>query len=406
MSGLIFDERTMLDGNIFKFEQRLQSQANKYIENGMILTTYFSQRENSITVDRGTRDIEQLFGNHSPLRFNQINHLPMCGFGQHNPDNTDELQVEDINLEGDATILPSTIVPKQLDFFLVDHLKMRAIFQVTSVTYDSMKVEGYYKIHYRLYSTSEETIFNLQKQTMECYETDLNAIGTNLNPIIVEDDFNLRIKIQQMVNYMIQTYCALFYNKRHNCFLFHHPEMGLDWFDLCGNEFMAKHSIMNASNSNQVIILHEKIRDIQMPLFYNNSIYNWLELGAPARLLQKFYFILNTAEGYPLSSFVRWGDDQIQIMQPLVIHQIGIYYQNYSFFSEEQFQSFLDPKQEPTGSEYEKLLWKFIHKQDTLSIHDVSLYLADMLISSVKHIEVFIYTPIIIYIIRKILRMH
>ena len=147
--SLIFDEKTMINGNIFKYEQRLQSHMNKYIGTGAVLTTYFPLNENATTVDRGLQTEDQIFGRKSPLRFNQVNDFPLHEFGQANPENTDEQQVEDILVEGDATILPQTIVPKQNDFFMVNHLKMNALFRVTSVTYDSMKREGFYKIHYR-----------------------------------------------------------------------------------------------------------------------------------------------------------------------------------------------------------------------------------------------------------------
>lgn len=406
MSGqLIFNEESLINGNIFKFEQRLQSHVNKYIENGAILTEYYSQREDATTVDRGTRDIDQLFGNKSPLRFNRIENLPLYGFGQANPDNTDEQQIEDINVEGDCIILPSTIVPKPMDFFRINHLKMNAIFEVTNVTYDSMKVEGYYKIHYRLHSTSNETIENLNKQTIETYHTDLNAIGSNVNPIIRKDDFILKSKIQQMINSMITSYRSLFYNERHNCFLYHDHQTGLDYFDLCGNEFMAKHAIMNYENSSNVIILHDKVNERQMSYYYNNSIYNWIELGAPSRMIQKFYYILNNAEGYQDSSFNRWGDGDIQIMQPIPLQSVGLLNQDHSYFDDIQFQSFIG-KDEPVSSEYDKLIWKYINKHNSLNIQDISLYTADALLSSIKEIDVFLYTPIIIYIIREILSMN
>lgn len=402
---LVFSEESMINGNIFKFEQRLHSHVNKYIEGGYILATYFSQHGNATTVDRGTRDIDQLFGKQSPLRFNRINNFPLGGFGQTNPENTDEMQIEDFNVEGDCIIFPSTIVPNVQDFFIINHLKMKAIFQVTAVSYDSMKVDGYYKIHYRLLSTEDETVQNLSNQVVETYSVDLNAVGSNLNPVIQEDDYIHRGQIQQMVNQMIMSYRALYYNERHNCFLYHHPEMGLYWFDMCGNEFMAKYGIMNLENSSKVIALHDKIRDIQLPFFYNNSIYNWLELGAPARLLQKFHFILNYAEGYPDSSFNRWGDGDIQIMQPLALHQVGKLSREYSFFDDDQLNSFMNPMVEPT-SEYEKLIWKYIHRGNQLTSSDVSLYTADALISSVRHQDTFMYTPIAIFIIKKILGMN
>lgn len=402
---LIFSEKEFLDGNIFQFEQRLHSHVNKYIQGGAILSTYFSQQGNATTVDRGTRDIDQLFGKQSPLRFSKISNFPLYAFGPTNPDNTDENQIEDITVEGDFIVLPSTTVPNVFDFFILNHLKMTALFQVTSVTYDSMKIDGFYKIRYRLISTEDETIQKLNNQVVEKYSVDLNAVGSNLNPVIQEDEFIHKKQVQQMVSQMIMSYRALYYNERHNCFLYHHPDMGLDWFDLCGNEFMAKHSIMNNENSTKVIILNSKIRDIQLSLFYNNSIYNWLELGAPARMLQNFHFILNYADGYPYSSFVKWNDGDIQVMQPLGLHQVGVNFREYSFFDADQLAAFIDVNHEPT-SYYEKLIWKYIHYPNQLKITDVSLYTADSLISSIRHIDTFLYTPIVIYIIRAILGMN
>lgn len=404
MNQLIFDESTMINGNIFKFEQRLHTHLNKYIENGPLLTNYFSQRESATTVDRGTKDIDQLFGKKSPLRFNRIRNFPLYGFGQANPDNTDEMQIEDINVDGDCIILPTTIVPKPLDFFTINHLKMTAVFEVTNVTYDSMKVDGYYKIHYRLISTSRETLESLENQTVEKYSVELNAIGSNINPIIQEDDMVYRKQVQQMVNKMIQAYKAMYYNDRHNCFLFHNPTTGEMWFDMCANEFMSKYGLMNPENSTNVVVLVDKLNDPQMSLIYNNSVYNWIELGAPSRLLQPFKFSLKFASQYPYSSFAMWSEGDIQIMQPLSLGQPSLM-EPYSMFDNDQMQSFMDPSVEP-GNEFDKLIWKFIYNKDNLTIHDVSLYTADTLLSSIKHTDTFLYTPIVLYIIRMILRMN
>jgi hypothetical protein len=408
MADLIFNEESMLNGNIFKFEQRLQSHVNKYIENGALLTTYYSQNENNTTVDRGIQDIDQLFGKQSPLRYNKIIDFPVYGFGKITPDNEDSLQIEDFNVEGDCTILPSTIVPKPLDFFTINHLKMNAIFEVTNVQYDSMKVEGYYKIHYRLHSTSNENLQYLMNQTVATYHTDLNAVGTTLNPIIKEDDFVLRNRIIQMTNQMIQSYKALFYNERHNCFLYYDHQTGNRIFDTCGHLFMTKHGLMNAEGSPNVIVLSDKLNDSQRELYYNNSIYTWIELGCPKDLIQKFHYILISSSGYLYSSFVRWCEDDINIIIPLSVYTAGENTREYSYFDEKQFESLLDNTHEPlTGSEYEKLLWKFIHRTDSLSIHDISITSANVLLNSIKNnIDTFLYTPIMIYIIRYILELN
>lgn len=403
MSQLIFDESTMINGNIFKFENRLQSHVNKYIENGAVLVTYYAQDENASTTDRGFQDIEDLFGNRSPLRFNEIKNFPLYGFGQANPENTDEQQVEDINVEGDCVVLPSTIVPKQYDCFIVNHIKMVQLFQITNVAYDSMKVDGYYKIHYRLYSTSKETIQGIQNRLVTAtYHTDLNAIGSNVNPIIREDDFILRGKIQQMIGQMIDAYKSLFYNERHNCFLYRDYDLGMDVFDICGNEFMAKHGLMNYANSSKVVVLNNKINDQQFPIRYRNSVYNWIEIGAPQRLLRKFEFYLCESNAYPYSSFERWNES-VLIMHPLATNEVGTISDTYSFFDDNQFRTLMD-KKEPYG-DYEKLIWKYVNKTD-LSINDISLYTANALLSSVRNRDIYLYTPIIIYIMREILDMN
>lgn len=402
MANMIFDEKTMIDGNIFKYEKRLKSHLNKYVENGALLVTYYTQDENSSTVDRGLQDINQLFGNKSPIRYNKIENFPVYGFGQANPNNTDEQQIEDFDVNGTCIIQPSTIVPRPYDLFIIRHLKMTALFMVTNVEYDSMKVEGYYRITYRLQSTSDEYIQDLERRVITKYITDLNAIGSEVNPIIKEEDSIKKNRIMRMLNQMISSYKALFYNSRHNCFLYHDDETGLDWFDMCGNEFMAKYSLMNMPNSSEVIVLNEKLNDPQFPYKYQNSIFNWIELDAPEYLLQKFAFKLTDASGYLYSSFVRWGDEDVQIMHPLSTKEDGIMTRADHYFDDTQLKAFMNKKIAPLN-EYEKLIWEYIHHKNMINIDAISLYTGTALLNSVKHRDIYLYTPIIIYIIRNII---
>lgn len=399
---LIFDEKTMIDGNIFQFENRLKSSVNRYTENGMLLTTYFSINEDKSTVDRGTQDIEELFGNRSPIRFNRIFNLPINNFNGLNTENSEENNIDDFNVNGDFTVIPGLMIPKQNDIFFINHLKMTAVFIVTGVSYDSMKIDGNYKVTYRLHSTSDNVVEDIKRRVVRDYYVDLNAIGTDVNPVIEKDNYILKGQIEKMVIKMIESYKALFYNKRHNCFLYYDQQTGDTIFDMCGNEFMAKHGIMNYLNCSDVICLHEKIRDPQKPIYYMNSVYNWIEMDAPLRMLQKFPYMLSYTEGYPDSSFALWGEGDIKVIHPLSLLQNGINIRD-SFFDDVQLNAFNDSNMEPDASEYDKLIWKFIHRSESLTIYDVSLYTGDAIISAIKHRDVYLYTPIIIYIIKKIL---
>ena len=106
---------------------------------------------------------------------------------------------------------------------------------------------------------------------------------------------------------------------------------------------------------------------------------------------------------YPYSSFVQWYEGDIQIMHPINTNQANDLHLGpvQFFFDGKQVDGFLDTKN-PPKNEYEKLIWNYIHNTN-INIHDVSLYLGDALISSINQKDVFLYTPIMIYIIRSIL---
>mgnify|MGYP000843603800 CR=1 FL=1 len=406
MAQLVFDEKSMINGNLFQFEKRLQSSTNRFVtESGAILTTYFSIDDDATTVDRGIQDIDQLFGKKSPIRLNQINDFPLYGTSQATPNNSDEHNVEDINVEGEYIILPSTLIPKQNDFFIINHLQMIGIFQVTSVQYDTMKANGYYKINYRLHSTSDELLADLKRRVIAEYYCELNAIGTEKNPIIRADDFITRKQVERMIAQMIHSYRALFYNERHQCFLFHEQSTGYRLYDMCGSEFMAKYSLMNVPNSNNVIMLHDKLREPQLPLYYNNSIYTWMENDCPLNMLQKFHYILSEGDGYPVSSFARWYESDIKVIQPISLKQSRALYQERSFLEDEQLKVLENISLEPLNA-YEKLLHRFIHKRDSLSLKDIPSNLCDDLLNANRKIDIFFYVPTSIFVMRKILRLN
>lgn len=401
--ALIFDEQSMMDSNVFKYEKRLASATRFLTSAGAVLVRYFNLAENRTTTDRGLKDIDQLFGKRSPLRFNDIKNFPLYEFGQTNPNNTDEQQLEDITAEGECTIQPSTIVPHQYDMFILNHIRMFAIFQVVDVQYDSMKQNGLYKIKYRLLSTSEETLHQLENQVVGKYDMDLSSMGTGVNPIIQQDDYILMRQLRKVVSEMIRSYKAMFYDARHNCFLYYNPQTGRRLFDVCGNEFMATHGIMNDDNSNSVVMLHGKVREPQFPALYNYSIYKWLELDAPKNMIQQFHYILADTMKYPTSSFGRWNEMDIDMIWPVSMQQAQCNHQEHCFFDTDFVDCVINNI--TPADLYRKFIFDYINNPHGISIKDVSLNIGDGLFQSNRTIDAFLYTPIVIYIIRKILRM-
>lgn len=402
MNQLIFNEESMLDNNVFKYEQRLSTTAARYVEGGAVLATFYNLNNEATTSDRGLNDIEQLLGSNSPLRYDKIENFPLYGFDPTTPENVDDREIEDIAITGECLVLPSTITPAQYSFFVVNHIHMVHLFQVVEVKYDNMRAEGYYQIRYRLESTSKESIRDIEHQTVNRFRCDLNAIGTTKNPIFKLEDYVRRTKIVKMMNEMISLYRGMFYNDRHNCFLYHDSQTGTRWFDLCANEFMARNSLQNIENSSSIVMLHTKLEDPSFLFNYNRSIYHWIETDAPKRFLKKFKFRFIDGISYVDSSFYKWNEEDIKIALPAPDECIAE--MCYSFFTDSQLDLFDDTKCcKGAVMQYDELLRKYINGT-LFSIEDIPLEIIDSLINSPSSEFMYFYTPIIIYIIKKILK--
>jgi hypothetical protein len=97
-----------------------------------------------------------------------------------------------------------------------------------------------------------------------------------------------------------------------------------------------------------------------------------------------------------------WNDDDILVTIPAPHeYQAEIC---HPFFDTDLLEFFHDEVSN-NGNEYEVLIRKYISGKLS-SIQDISLYTADALMSSIKNEDIFFYTPIVIYIIRKVLKMN
>ena len=70
--GFLINEEKLMEDNIFKFENRLNSQLTRFLDKSPVFVTYYHINVNESTTDEGFRDIESIIGNRSPLRFQKI----------------------------------------------------------------------------------------------------------------------------------------------------------------------------------------------------------------------------------------------------------------------------------------------------------------------------------------------
>lgn len=425
MAQLIYDEKSLVDNQMYKYDKFLHSRINKYTGSGRTLVTYYNLNDRNTTDSLGMGTHYQILGPDSPLRFDRIENMIIIGFSPLSPQNgtASTTQVRDYQLEGDGFIIPGTVMPKENDFFIVNHLNMNHLFRVTEVIQDGLNTDGSYQIKYSLYSTQPKDIDNLNHQVIGDYVMDLQTIGgEDLTPVIGKRDYEYRSRLIQMVDDMIDNYIANYYDHTHNCFISNLN--GRRIFDVCGNMFMAKNGVMIRDNANGNIVLNEnKIRNNNLNFWYERSVYKWIERDAPIRYLDTFKFRTMSAFTFPDSSFANYGDD-VEIMipgDPWCQRPDCEYY-----FSNEIYQ-ILDSEQDiRTCNEcdcrcckcrdkcirsyklkrydYVSLIHDFIHGKLT-SIKDLSLYTGDQLFDNSMSWEVFLWTPMIIYIIKHTLKL-
>lgn len=422
---LVYDERALIDQQIYKYDKFLHARTNKYTGQGRTLVTYFSIDERNTTDSVGLNAAYQILGPDSPFRYNKIHHFPILGFSPLNPENSNagSTNIRDYKLNGDGFVIPGTVMPKENDFMIVEHLRMTHLIRITEVIQDGLNTDGSYRITYSLYSTEPRDLQALEKQVIGEYVTDLQTIGgEDLTPVIGKEDYELRSRLIKMIDDMVENYVANFYDHRHNCFLLHLN--GRTLFDLCGNMFMARQGTVIRDNGHRNIVLNEnKIRNPEMLFHYQRSPYKWIEREAPLRYLSTFKYRTVKASDYPDSSFAKYGDD-VDIMLygdewcgnpgedlyfPVPVYDI--------LAAKNDIRDCHDcdcpcckcrdtciRAYRLSRHDYISLIHDYIHGQ-LRSIQDLSLYTGDQLFDNSMSQQVFLWTPLIIHIIKQTLKI-
>lgn len=425
MAGLIYDENSMIDSQIYKYDKFIHSRVNKYTGGPRTLVTYFNINDRNTSTSLGMESHYQIIGKESPLRYDKIENMMLLNFikGNQEEKQASTTTVRDFGMSGECIVIPGTIMPKENDFFILNHIKMNNLFRVTQVTQDGLTTNGSYRISYTLHSTNYDDIDLLNRQVCGEYKLDLQTIGgEDLTPIISKNDYEQRSRLIRMMNDMIENYIAQFYSQRHNCFICHLN--GRSLFDLCGNYFMAKHGIMTRDDSCENITLNEnKIRYSHLNMIYQKSPYKWIERDAPIRYLDTFKYRLDKSFDYPESSFAKHGDD-VDIMFPgdswCTSDSCKYYFHPdvYEILEKDSDTRKCEPcdcrccchreycvrNHKIKSFDYVSIIHDFIHGKIT-SINDLSLYTGDQLFDNAMATEIYLWTPIVIYIIKQTLKI-
>ncbi len=390
--AILINEQKLVDDNVFQYENRLNSSISRFLDKSPTFVTYYHVNYQETTMDGGFRDIEEILGNRSPLKFQKIENFPLYGIDPVVLNITDSEQGLDTDYSGEAVVLPNTIKPLQNDFFMINTIKGSFIFRVVAIQYDNIRPDNFYKLEFRFEYLDEEKVDNLNNQVHERFTCLLENIGTENTCLIQEEYMDIVNKVDSMYHDMVQTYKVIFYNERYNCFL-GEIEGGKKIYDPLQTVFFNKHKLLNRKNDLKTIVLTEGFVDPKRELKYEKSIYRLFE-RRDTKLIRPLYYNTFPAMYKKDSQFYRWHDQSIYVADiPVLPNLEG----DINLLPLEIANSF--KMNGPTESKYIELMQKFIRREE-ISLYDIPLDLNEELLLLDANEEVFFFTPILLYIIK------
>lgn len=397
MAKFVVNETKLINDNVFKYEEKLNSPLNRFLDKSPSFVTYFHINNEETTADQGFLDTEALLGDKSSLRFNQINNMPIYGLEQVQIQLAEEDQGIDGSYEGEAVMIPGTVKPLPNDFFVINHLRQYFLFRLTGIAYDTIRPDGYTSIQFKLQSIDASSLAKLKNQTIDTYDCIYENIGTDNKAIILSEDHQRITNINKMYEEIVSMYISIYYNERYNCLLGSFKNDGTVLYDPLMSVFIDKHGLFNSNNNYSAIVLGEQFTDTKREFKYETSIYRFFE-RRDIQKIEKFFYQLLPGRNYRESSFYKWDDASIMVLER---------HDNLCTNDPENFllgQDFIDnvmlnlPSDE---SEYSKFLVKYL-RGEIHSLADIPMNLKDVLVYLNISKESFFFTPIVLYVIRRV----
>lgn len=278
----------------------------KYSDKPPTPVEYFHINKQASSLDEGSRLAFNNVGDDSPFRYNQIHNMMLYGLEQIQiPYSSEDFGVESQAIEGEAIILPNTIVPYPDDQFCITYLKKQIVFKVTHVDPDTLEDgSNIYKVMYR---SSTSKLSKLRLQVVDEYEMIMSNAGTELNPILKSSAVDFLKKVDQHLVSLKQFYKRIFYSKRVQTFTFQYRND--NFYDPYMIEFLKKNQLLEGDGE-YIYIQHQTSLEALFPVYYGKTMFSCLEnkdivhvdqyeiMGAGRQITNEFTIFANRMEPY------------------------------------------------------------------------------------------------------------
>ena len=267
-----------IDNLVEGAKSRLNNPFYIYGDRKPTIVTYYNINHNASTIDKGSSTLYDDIGQNSSLRFNKIENFHLYGIEKINVNlDVGEYGLES-PIEGEALILPNTIVPVPGDMFIINHVIDKPyLFMVTGIGIDTLYTgANFYKISYKLTRTDMDALTSLETvQTIKRFTYKAGNVGTTLTPLIESNQAELIDKIEDNIDTLLNYYMNLFYKNSVQNFILEYQHMYL--YDPYLIEFMIRNKLFALSGNNYFHVEQAVYIGDTFALEYDHSIFKDIE---------------------------------------------------------------------------------------------------------------------------------
>lgn len=216
------NERSIVNNYVDDYMSATSKYA-KFLDSVPNFVTYYSRDFVSSTEDHGLGTIKEVVGLESPVKYNKIFNMPLYGVDEVSPNLTaEDLGGLDNEMQGNAILIPDTIVPQPDDLFLFSYHEATEetykLYRVTNVTTSAIDSNTYYQISF-IVTPYDLNILN-ERQVKDDYSVIMNNIGTEQKSIILDEDYIKARQFDLISSELADLYIDDYYDSKLNLFLF------------------------------------------------------------------------------------------------------------------------------------------------------------------------------------------
>ena len=279
-----------IDNLVEGAKSRLNNPFYIYGDRKPTIVTYYNINHNASTLDKGSSTLYDDIGQNSSLRFNKIENFHLYGLEKINVNlDVGEYGLES-PIEGEALILPNTIVPVPGDMFIINHVIDKPyLFMVTGIGIDTLYTgANFYKISYKLTRTDMDALTSLETvQTIKRFTYKAGNVGTTLAPLIESNQAELIDKIEDNIDTLLNYYMNLFYKNSVQNFILEYQHMYL--YDPYLIEFMIRNKLFALSGNNYFHVEQAVYIGDTFALEYDHTIFKDIEIKKSNMRLNSVY---------------------------------------------------------------------------------------------------------------------